>query len=134
MPELDADFENKAVPVEECEVDVFDPEKVAKLQGRTEDISGVYELFRILGDDTRTRIAYLLSLEELCVHDLAALLGMSSSAVSHHLRLLRNVRLVRSRREGKIVYYSLDDAHVIRLIEVAQEHYRERFPAPRTSQ
>ena len=86
-------------------------------------VSGLSELFRVLVDETRTRILYLLSAQELCVCDLAYLLDVSSPAVSHHLRLLKVMRLVRHRRVGKQVFYALDDEHVLSLIRVAQEHY-----------
>lgn len=86
-------------------------------------IAGLSELFRALSDETRTKILYLLSRQELCVCDLAYLLDMSLPAVSHHLRLLKTMRLIRSRRDGKQVFYALDDDHVLSLIEVAREHY-----------
>lgn len=87
---------------------------------------GVSELFRVLADETRTRVLFLLSSRELCVGDLARELGMSLPAVSHHLRLLRMARLVRSRKEGKQVIYALDDEHVLTLIQTAREHYMEQ--------
>lgn len=80
------------------------------------------ELFSLLGDPTRLRIVDALSRRELCVHDLAQVLGKTISAVSHQLRLLRGARLVRHRREGKLVIYSLDDEHVIRLVAAGLEH------------
>jgi ArsR family transcriptional regulator len=86
-------------------------------------VAGLSELFRALADETRTKILYLLSQQELCVCDLAFLLDMTLPAVSHHLRLLRTMRLVSSRRDGKQVFYTLDDDHVLALIEVAREHY-----------
>ena len=88
-------------------------------------VAGLSELFKAMADETRTRILHLLSLKELCVCDLAAVLDMSLPAVSHHLRLLKMMRLVSYRREGKQVYYSLDDQHVVELISVAREHFRE---------
>lgn len=88
-------------------------------------ISGISELFKALSDETRTRILYLLAGRELCVCDLADILEMSLPAVSHHLRLLRTMRLVKYRREGKQAFYSLDDDHIVRLIDVAKEHYAE---------
>ena len=87
------------------------------------EVSGLSELFRALADETRTRILYLLSKQELCVCDIAHLMEMSLPAVSHHLRLLKMMRLVRTRREGKQVFYALDDDHVLTLIRVAQEHF-----------
>lgn len=105
----------------------FDPddERVAVLRDRLVEVAGLSELFQALADETRTKILYLLAAEELCVCDLAAILQMSLPAVSHHLRLLKTMRLVKYRREGKNVYYSLADEHVLRLIQLAQEHYEE---------
>jgi len=94
-----------------------------ELLGMLIDVSGLSELFRALADETRTKILYLLSRQELCVCDLAHLLDLSLPAVSHHLRLLKMMRLVRARRDGKQVFYALDDDHVLSLIQVAQEHY-----------
>ena len=83
------------------------------------------EIFKALGDESRTRIVYLLSDRELCVCDLATVLEMSLPAVSHHLRLLKAMRLVKSRRDGKNVYYSLADEHILHIIHEAQEHFTE---------
>jgi ArsR family transcriptional regulator len=94
-----------------------------RLRGSLFEVSGLSELFRVLADETRTRILYLLSQEELCVYDIAQVMEMTLPAVSHHLRLLKTMRLVRSRRSGKHVFYLLDDDHVLALIKVAQEHY-----------
>ena len=90
------------------------------------DIAGISELFKALADETRTKILHLLGQRELCVCDLAFLLEMSLPAVSHHLRFLKALRLVRSRKDGKYVFYSLDDDHVLSLMEQAREHYIER--------
>jgi DNA-binding transcriptional ArsR family regulator len=84
--------------------------------------SHLAETFKVLGDTTRVRIIHALSLEELCTHDLASVLGMSESAVSHQLGLLRLLRLVKFRREGRIVYYSLDDEHIRGLFEDSLRH------------
>lgn len=89
------------------------------------EIAGVSEIFKALSDETRTRILYLLADEELCVCDLADILEMTLPAISHHLRILRTMRLVKYRREGKKAYYSLDDQHIVQLIKVAQEHFTE---------
>ena len=94
-----------------------------ELRERILDVAGLSELFRAMSDETRTKILYLLAQQELCVCDLAHLLEITLPAVSHHLRLLRAMRLVRSRRDGKQVFYALDDDHVLSLIEVAREHY-----------
>ena len=82
-------------------------------------------LFRVLGVPTRVKLLYALSLEELCVCDLTALVDMSHSAVSHQLGVLRAANLVSFRREGKSVYYSLADEHVIRLMKIGVEHAKE---------
>jgi len=97
-----------------------------KLKEMVPEVSGLSELFGALADETRTKILYLLSRQELCVCDLARLLDMSLPAVSHHLRLLKVMRLVRPRRDGKHVFYSLEDEHVLSLILIAKEHYIDR--------
>ena len=86
------------------------------------------ETFRVLGDTTRVRILDVLSRAELCVCDIARLLGLTESAVSHQLRLLRGMRLVRSRRSGRMIFYSLDDQHIVGLFEQGLEHVEERAP------
>jgi DNA-binding transcriptional ArsR family regulator len=78
--------------------------------------------FRSMADPTRARILHALSHAELCVGDLAAALGMSESAVSHQLRLLRELRIVRARRAGKLIFYALDDEHVTRVFQLTLEH------------
>jgi DNA-binding transcriptional ArsR family regulator len=80
------------------------------------------DLFRAMGDANRMRIVSVLIHHELCVHDIASLVDMSQSAVSHQLRALRQMRLVKSRRDGRNVYYTLDDDHVRQLFEVGLEH------------
>jgi DNA-binding transcriptional ArsR family regulator len=84
----------------------------------------VAETFRALADSSRAKIVYCLLRQELCTCDLAAILGHSESSVSQHLRVLRQLRLVKSRRDGKMVFYSLDDAHVRVLLAVALSHVR----------
>lgn len=83
------------------------------------------ELFRIFGDSTRVRIMYVLFASEMCVCDIAQLLGMTQSAISHQLRALKNARLVKARREGKTVFYSLADDHVKTIIDQGIEHVSE---------
>ena len=83
------------------------------------------ELFRIFGDSTRIRILYVLFEAEMCVCDIAALLGMTQSAISHQLRALKNARLVKARREGKTVFYALADGHVRTIIDQGLDHVRE---------
>lgn len=88
----------------------------------TETIEQVSQTFKVLSDPTRIRILYLLSQEECSVSHIADVLGMSQSAVSHQLSILRNLRLVKYRREGKTLYYSCDDDHVLSLLKQAIEH------------
>jgi DNA-binding transcriptional ArsR family regulator len=92
-------------------------------------VEALAETFRVLGDPTRVRILDALSAGELCVCDIASLAGISESAVSHQLRLLRGMRLVRPRREGRLVYYSLDDHHIIELLRQALTHVEEQLSA-----
>ncbi len=87
-----------------------------------ETVSDMVETFKVLGDHTRLKIVLALSRQELCVLDLASLLGVSESAVSHQLRLLKSLRLVKQRKDGKLVFYSLDDEHIEDLIKVASRH------------
>lgn len=83
------------------------------------------DTFKVLGDLTRVRMLDALSHSELCVGDLAGLLGLTESAVSHQLRLLRSMRLVRSRREGRMVIYMLDDEHIVKLFRQGLDHIEE---------
>lgn len=89
------------------------------------EVEGLARLFKVLGDPTRTRILRALRAGELCVCDIGHVLGMSISSVSHQLRVLREHDLVKHRREGKVVFYSLADPHVLALHETALEHIRE---------
>lgn len=114
--------------VESCEIEFVDERRVrrARRAMRSPEATALLaETFKLLGDPTRVRLAYALSREELCVCDLANLLGMSQSAVSHSLRALRQMKLVKYRREGKIAYYSLDDDHIRRLLDLGFEHVEE---------
>jgi DNA-binding transcriptional ArsR family regulator len=95
------------------------------LRGRLIEVAGLSEIFKVLSDETRTELLYLLSLQEMCVCDLAEVMEMSMPAISHHLRLLKALRLVKYRKAGKQVYYSLADDHIVSLINRAQEHYEE---------
>ena len=83
------------------------------------------ELFKVFGDSTRVKILYALFEAELCVCDIAQLLGLTQTAVSHQLRVLKNAKLVQFRREGKTVFYSLADDHVRRIIGQGMEHVEE---------
>lgn len=83
------------------------------------------ELFKVFGDSTRVKILYALFEQELCVQEIADLLALSQSSVSHQLRILKDAKLVRFRREGKSVFYSLDDDHVRAIISMGMEHVEE---------
>ncbi len=112
-----------------CGVSYINEEKVKRVQALIKSDSILIKLsqtFKVLGDPTRVKIIFALSMEELCVCDLAMLLGISQSAVSHQLRILRNLDLVKFRKEGKIVYYSLDDNHIERLFEEGLKHVEEK--------
>lgn len=89
------------------------------------EVEGLTDIFRVLGDPTRVRILDSLSREELCVGALAGRLGVSESAVSHQLRLLRNSRIVRTRRDGRSIIYTLDDRHVLALFRQGLRHVQE---------
>lgn len=108
-----------------CQTYGVDLQKVRTLKPRVERARGLSLLFKALADDTRVQIAYGLSQAELCVCEVAELVGTSVATASHHLRLLRNMGLVRYRREGKMIYYSLDDHHVLQLIQASMEHLEE---------
>lgn len=83
------------------------------------------DLFKVFGDPTRIRILNVLSVQELCVCDIAQALGMTQSAISHQLRILKQIHLVKFRREGKVIYYSLADSHVHTILEQGLEHVME---------
>lgn len=111
-----------------CEVTCIDEEKVARAKSGIlgQDTLEAARIFKALSDDTRIKIAYVLSLEnELCVCDVANIVGATTATASHHLRLLKNLGLAKYRKEGKLVFYSLDDEHVKQLIQVAFAHQKE---------
>ena len=89
------------------------------------DVEGLTEIFRVLGDPTRVRILDALTSGELCVGELARRLHMSESAVSHQLRLLRGARIVRPRRDGRMIIYALDDRHVLAIFRQGLRHVQE---------
>lgn len=113
---------------ERCDESCLDEETVRRARAAlhpAESIGTLAETFKVLGDPTRLSIALTLSREELCVCDLANVLGMSQSAVSHSLRALRQLRLVRYRKEGRIAYYALDDDHIAQLLRQGISHVVE---------
>ncbi len=115
----------KDMEVELCEQHIIHEEtldKVKEVMLDAEKFDYMGELFKSFGDPTRLKVLYALSKAELCVCDIAELLNMSQSAISHQLRVLRNVRLVKNRKDGKTVYYSLDDDHVFSILNQGIEH------------
>lgn len=111
-----------------CEGEVIHEEtvkKVRKLFPADEILFDLSDFYKIFGDTTRVKILYALDKSVLCVCDISALLGMSVSAVSHQLRTLREADLVRSTRQGKVIYYSLADDHVKSILECGLEHIQE---------
>jgi len=117
-----------------CEINLIHEDSAAAARaGLIDDEAALRlaETFSALSDPTRLRIISALSSRELCVCDLAAVLGMSQSAVSHQLRYLRALHLARARKEGRVVYYSLDDEHIRDLYQLGLAHVRhnERIPA-----
>jgi ArsR family transcriptional regulator len=112
-----------------CELVCVDRKRVGQVRRKmqpVERLMALADLFDALGDSTRVRLLHALSYSELCVCDLAALIGLSQSAISHQLRLLRMSRLVKNRKDGKMVYYSLDDEHVGSLLAEGLKHVGER--------
>ena len=116
------------MPLDACPTRAVDPERVAAVRDRLPgagEVTRLADLFKMLGDPTRTRLlCALLEGGELCVCDLAESVGVPESSVSHALRLLRTAGIVRNRRDGRMIYYSLDDAHVRMLIDLSLEHLR----------
>lgn len=97
-------------------------ETVRRQMPDEDDLYDLAELYKVFGDSTRIKILYVLFSAELCVYDIARLLGMTQSAVSHQLRILKNNKLVKFRREGKTVLYALDDDHVRSILKLGMEH------------
>ena len=115
---------------DDCEIRIVDADKVAATRDRLpsrDETDALADWFKVLGDTTRARILYaVLEAGELCVCDLAATVGVPESTVSHALRWLRKSGVVRARRSGKMIFYSLDDEHVRMLLDIGREHLRHR--------
>lgn len=125
---MDSELIQKQQVTDACDVFHADQARVADVRAGQPDPLTVEELaatFKALGDPTRVRLLSALSRAELCVCDLATLLTVSESAISHQLRLLRSLRIVRARREGRMVFYRLDDEHIVGLIGQARAHVEE---------
>lgn len=115
-------------PVEQCESVCVHQEivdSVTQEMPEEEELYDLAELFKVFGDSTRIKILYVLFEKEMCVCDIAQLLHMTQSAISHQLRVLKQSRLVKFRREGKTVFYSLADSHVRTIINQGIEHIEE---------
>ncbi len=112
-----------------CKCKLISDKEINQIQAAlppAEEMERLADFFKVFGDFSRLKLLYYLSKSELCVADLASLAGMQQSAVSHQLKTLRLSRLVKNRREGNVVYYSLDDLHIQQLFETGMEHIREK--------
>ena len=113
---------------EKCEVTLIHEDNVKKAINELPDdelISDLSDMFKIFGDQTRVKILMALESGELCVCDIAAVMNMSQSAISHQLRVLKQSNIVKTRREGKVVYYSISDDHVKEIFDIAMVHVQE---------
>lgn len=111
-----------------CRINMVHDEVVERVREKMpaeEILYDLAELFKVFGDTTRVKILYALFADEMCVCDIAALLNMSQSAISHQLRVLKQSRLVKFRRQGKVVYYSLDDEHIKQIFDQGLMHINE---------
>ncbi len=118
----------KIQAAEKCDCTVIHEDVVSHVKGKMpqeEDLYDLAELFKVFGDSTRIRILWALDESEMCVCDIAFLLNMTQSAISHQLRILKQAGLVKNRKEGKVVYYSLGDDHVKDIFEKGLEHINE---------
>lgn len=114
--------------VESCDCTAIHEDVVREVKKNMPEEEKLYdlaELFKVFGDTTRIKILYALFSSEMCVCDIANLLGMKQSAISHQLKVLRHARLVKYRREGKVVYYSLDDDHIKKIFDQGWAHVNE---------
>lgn len=114
--------------IDVCEITCVDSEKTNRVQEQLAqvNVADVIKIFKALSDETRMKIAYALTLEEeLCVCDVANIVGATTATASHHLRHLKSLGLAKYRKEGKLVFYSLDDEHVKLLIDIAYTHQKE---------
>lgn len=119
---------NQLQPIDRCDCDVIHEEIVNKVREKMPQEVILYDLadlFKAIGDSTRIKILWALDEEELCVCDIAYLLNMTQSAISHQLRVLKQAELVKSRREGKIVFYSLADEHIKQIFDQGLIHISE---------
>ena len=119
-------MENNLEEIQEC--NVLHLETVNKIKKQMPEDGFIYdlaELFKVFADSTRMKIIYSLMKEELCVCDIANIVGTTQSAISHQLRILKQAKLVKFRREGKVIFYSLDDGHIYEIVKKGSEHIEE---------
>jgi ArsR family transcriptional regulator len=120
------DIRNETI---KCDCNVIHQDIVDTVKVKMPDEENLYdlaELFKVFGDTTRIKILWALAESEMCVCDIAVLLNMTQSAISHQLRILKQTRLVKSRKDGKVVYYTLDDAHVKQIFDQGLIHINEK--------
>ena len=118
----------KCIDGDDCQVRVIHLDRVEQARRETvseKEIERLSSIYKILGDPSRLKIVMALKNVEMCVCDLAAYLGLTESAVSHQLRRFRDLALVKNRRDGQVIYYSLDDEHVAELLNIGLEHVSE---------
>lgn len=121
-------MKKETVKMETCKYTMIHEDAVNEVRDKmldTDRVMALAEFFKVFGDPTRLNILHALSILEMCVCDLAALLGMSQSAISHQLKVLRQSRLIKYRREGKVIYYSLDDDHIEQVFKQGLAHIEE---------
>lgn len=121
-------MENNERKIENCNGNIIHEDIVVRVKDKLpaeETLYDLAELFKVFGDTTRIKIICALFESEMCVCDLSCLLNMTQSAISHQLRVLKSARLVKFRREGKVVYYSLDDEHIKHIYDAGLNHVSE---------
>lgn len=106
-------------------VDDMTLKKIDEKMPPEEELQDLAEFFKVFGDGTRLKILYVLLSTEMCVYDIAAVLGMSQSAISHQLRVLKQMDLVKNRREGKTIFYALADSHIVTILSQGLDHIEE---------
>lgn len=119
---------NRSNSVEQCSSVVIHQDVVNKVRSKMpvdETFFDLAEFFKVFGDSTRIKVLWALFTSEMCVCDIAALLNMTQSAISHQLRVLKQAKLVKNRKDGKVVYYSLDDDHIKLILDQGIEHINE---------
>jgi ArsR family transcriptional regulator, lead/cadmium/zinc/bismuth-responsive transcriptional repressor len=122
--EINKKMDNFPDKCDELNINLDNINKVKEAMLDKNEVIRLAEIFKVLGDPTRIKLIYALSKCDLCVCDIAEALGMTQSAISHQLRLLRTLKLVKYKKEGKSVFYSLDDEHILQLFNQGMEHVR----------